>query len=945
MAREAVPPSSTFRIFVSSTFSDLKAERDALQRYVFPRLRELCASRGGRFQAIDLRWGVSEEAGLDQRTMSICLGEIERCQRTTPRPNFVVLLGEHYGWRALLAEIPAEQLERIRAQVTDAQDEALLEAWYRLDENAAPPVYCLQPRRLEIAETASQEAREAAQDAEATKWTATESSLRKILLDAVAALGLGEEARLEYEASATEQEIERGALRVPDAAEHVFCFLRSITNLDELVRDIPPEKVERQDDRPLAEDFVDLIDPISDRRLDEEARERLAQLKEEKLRWLLGKNVHDYEATWSGGSVGEDHLGSLPDSLDDSLALLDDSQARGTLCLDVWRSLATTILGQLEQVERIDPVSAEIWAHEEFGRERSGHFTGREQPLAHIAQYLAEGEQDLFAIVGEPGSGKSALMAKALERARADHPGAVTLVRFIGATPASSDGRALLDSLCREISRAYQADESDVPSEYNDLAVELGKRMELASADRPLVLFVDALDQLSGVARGLSWLPGALPEHVRVVLSTLPGDCEQALRAKHPAPELVPLEAMSPEEGKELVGRWLEQAGRTLQEHQEEEVLAKFASEGLPLYLRLAFEEARLWRSYAEPEETVLGEGIPALIRENLFARLAQPANHGRVMVAHSLGYLAASRFGLSEDEIIDVLSLDDEVKRDFREHARRSPEIERLPIVVWSRLYFDLAPYLSERSAEGTTLLAFYHNQLREAANAEYLAGEHGPRRHTALAGHFRGRSDPQDDRHLDGRLRPRPERAPLPPRRGRRAGPALRDPDRLQVPRAQGCRGRSRRAQRRRGQPDHDLHRCFPAPGRLRARPRQARRRLEHRQEAPDRHRRRPRRGNGDPLPLVRQARAFPGGVARQRHRLPKPGVHRAAAREHVCRRRVAARAGAVKAVQSTPNTETDDRRTTLEAFARALRREMALGIAVWASLATLWLKPFGA
>jgi len=32
----------TFRVFVSSTFEDLKAERDALQRDVFPRLRKLC---------------------------------------------------------------------------------------------------------------------------------------------------------------------------------------------------------------------------------------------------------------------------------------------------------------------------------------------------------------------------------------------------------------------------------------------------------------------------------------------------------------------------------------------------------------------------------------------------------------------------------------------------------------------------------------------------------------------------------------------------------------------------------------------------------------------------------------------------------------------------------------------------------------------------------------
>jgi hypothetical protein len=36
--------SRTFRIFVSSTFSDLKEERNALQEKVFPRLRELACS-------------------------------------------------------------------------------------------------------------------------------------------------------------------------------------------------------------------------------------------------------------------------------------------------------------------------------------------------------------------------------------------------------------------------------------------------------------------------------------------------------------------------------------------------------------------------------------------------------------------------------------------------------------------------------------------------------------------------------------------------------------------------------------------------------------------------------------------------------------------------------------------------------------------------------------
>lgn len=101
----------TFRVFLSSTFSDLKSERDALQKDVFPRQREYCQKHGCRFQAIDLRWGVSEEAAADQSTMRICRAEIARCQAVTPRPNFVVLLGDRYGWRPLPDEIPATEFE------------------------------------------------------------------------------------------------------------------------------------------------------------------------------------------------------------------------------------------------------------------------------------------------------------------------------------------------------------------------------------------------------------------------------------------------------------------------------------------------------------------------------------------------------------------------------------------------------------------------------------------------------------------------------------------------------------------------------------------------------------------------------------------------------------------------------------------------------------------
>ena len=46
----------TFRVFISSAFSDLIQERDALSKHVWPRLSDECAALGHAFRAVDLRW-------------------------------------------------------------------------------------------------------------------------------------------------------------------------------------------------------------------------------------------------------------------------------------------------------------------------------------------------------------------------------------------------------------------------------------------------------------------------------------------------------------------------------------------------------------------------------------------------------------------------------------------------------------------------------------------------------------------------------------------------------------------------------------------------------------------------------------------------------------------------------------------------------------------------
>lgn len=91
----------TVRIFISSTFRDMQAERDHLVRFIFPRLREQLLARRIRLVDVDLRWGVTG----DQDVLEVCRETIEECQ-----PYFVCMLGGRYGW------IPSGKTRSITAE-------------------------------------------------------------------------------------------------------------------------------------------------------------------------------------------------------------------------------------------------------------------------------------------------------------------------------------------------------------------------------------------------------------------------------------------------------------------------------------------------------------------------------------------------------------------------------------------------------------------------------------------------------------------------------------------------------------------------------------------------------------------------------------------------------------------------------------------------------------
>ena len=85
--------SRSIRVFISSTFRDMQADRAELVKRIFPNLRKMCEERGVTWGEVDLRWGVTDEQKADGKVLPICLAEIRNC-----RPYFIGLLGERYGW-------------------------------------------------------------------------------------------------------------------------------------------------------------------------------------------------------------------------------------------------------------------------------------------------------------------------------------------------------------------------------------------------------------------------------------------------------------------------------------------------------------------------------------------------------------------------------------------------------------------------------------------------------------------------------------------------------------------------------------------------------------------------------------------------------------------------------------------------------------------------------
>jgi len=473
------------------------------------------------------------------------------------------------------------------------------------------------------------------------------------------------------EHSITALEIIHGVVRNPAMANRSYFYFRDPSYLG----DVPA---------PEREDFV---------AESAEAENKLERLKEEIRRTGLPV-MEGYPCSWDAEQrrlMGLDEFGNQ-------------------VLEDLWEAVCAE---HPEDAPAEDPVVVEREMHEALVERLSRIHIGREEEKRRLTEYVEGQERRPIVITGEPACGKSALLATWYREYAHAHRDDFVFAHFIGASPDSTNHFRLLRRACEELKRECSLAQ-EIPEDDKELADALVSFLQTASQQRRVVLIIDALNQLEEreAAHGLGWLPQYLPANVRLVLSTLAGDCLEVLRRRETEEMVIP--PLTEADREEIVRRVLGEYRKKLDREQMEALLAHEATAN-PLYLRVALEELRLFGSFEELPGRIetLAEDVPGLF-DQVLERVE--GDHAEFPVQSALSLLACSRHGLAEQELLDALGAETQAE---------------VPTLLWARLRRSLAAYLIQRG----NLLDFFHRHLWKAVQDRY---EDHQTRHRRLAEHF---------------------------------------------------------------------------------------------------------------------------------------------------------------------------------------------------------------
>jgi nephrocystin-3 len=346
--------------------------------------------------------------------------------------------------------------------------------------------------------------------------------------------------------------------------------------------------------------------------------------------------------------------------------------------------------------ESPDALETERRQHEAFAASRRRAYIPNPEYLADLNAWLGEPSAPPIVIYAESGSGKSSLVSFWCEQLRRRQPLLPVIEHYVGIGAGSSDHYAIMKHVMEEIRIRFSRTE-EIPAKPEEIERAFANWLGYTIGE-PLLLVIDGINQLSGRALDLQWLPPVVPAGVKLVITSTVEQTLVDLRSRKWR-ELA-MQPLKEREREGVVVRYLSEFHKALSKEQVERI-AEDAKCAHPLFLRTLMEELRLDSSH-----DTLDARITSLLRtsgtEDLFQKVLERMedDFGTRSVREVMSCIWCSRTGLSEEELHHLTGL------------------SRLKLSI---LLVGLDYHLVTKDGA----LTFFHDYLRRAVAKRYLAGE----------------------------------------------------------------------------------------------------------------------------------------------------------------------------------------------------------------------------
>ena len=680
-----MPQSKTIKFFISSTFKDFLKERNALQNFVFPRLKQLCSEKGFSFQPVDLRWGVTEETSEDNKTMEYCLNEVRRSS-SDPKPNLLILFGQRYGWGPLPSFLTQNEWEYITSKCS-TEEETKLDNWYIQDLNDVEEKYFLKDKK----------------GLERKEWEAIEKELKDIIQTATKDKNDHKDFS-RFHTSATEQEIQDALEKQYQAnSENTIVYFREFSEGKD--KDLIEESKEAQ------ENITKLKEYLVEQELTSIAN---PSINVEKYNTLKDEYFPEDKDTYS-------YPKDIPDYLKD-------------FCEKVYSEFEAKIQKEIESFDEKSPLEVEleqqnIFLEKKYKKEQDNlinDIIGRDDEVKEIKDFVTKSDEQFYLLYGKSGSGKTSVMAKAISELK--DSGETIIYRFIGITAHATSPRDTYEHIYWEILGKDIEKKPDTEPEDEKFYKQFQQALINYTKEKKLTLFIDAVDQFNSFDSMQIFL-NYTPKNIKVVFSCLYDeqktdnqDYTTYFNTLAHIEDKKELEPLKQEANSEILNSWLEKAERKLSKNQLT-LVEKYTEEKTPLYLRLVYEIVRKWKSTddLDDNEKELANSEEKLIVK-FFDNVVEKHYVKRDLLELSLGLISASNAGLSETELIDVLSNEKEILKLYEIEGSSYPDLEKLPESIFSKMYFHIQDIFTEKLIDGEMLIKPYHRIVEEVIKKIYF-------------------------------------------------------------------------------------------------------------------------------------------------------------------------------------------------------------------------------